>query len=713
MNRSAYLTTGLAIKALSRLTKADIAVYGKENIPAGPTIFVMNHFTRLETIILPNYIYELTGKPAYSLAASSLFHGGLDKFFDLVGVISTADPQRDELILQSLLAGNANWIIFPEGSMVKTKKIVDGGKYMIAHPDGRREPRTGAASLALRAELFRRQLAQKEAESPGLSNWMLDLLRVKSFSEVAQEPTTIVPVNLTYCPIRAAENIALDIASKLVKDMSPRMVEEIMTEGTMLLSGVDIDIRFGKPVPISDYLSDAWLDSEFNGFTVSQGVKNEMKTTSYSVMQRYMDAIYNMTTVNHEHLFATFLRLYPYKKLLESEFKRRVFYAASLIGDKGQGLDISLHKSLEENQAHLLTDDRYRKYEEFLQLAIEKGVVRKEGGYLVRDRSKLSVPLSFHRGRINNPIEVMANEIEPLKHLQSLIKSIAWQPDILIKYSAGRYLYKKDKDLYLRDCEKYGRLGDAGGKCAGRPFLLQGLRRTGVVLVHSYLALPKEVENIAHALRKSGFWVYAVRLPGHGTSAADLAKRHYQEWIEAVENGYALMSSFCKEVVVGGVGVGGNLSLDLAGRVKDIKGAFAICSPFALKNYSTNFMPGRDVWDRILNKLKRGETQEKYLEFSHGNSLINYVENPVDGIRELGEYLDSVENSYKDISQPVLIIQADGNPVVDPRGSQKVYGRVGSSEKEFCLLSSGHHVLINGEDASKVVGKIVAFVQGL
>jgi len=717
MNRSAYLTTGLAIKAISSLSKADIMVHGEDNIPSGPTIFVMNHFTRVETFLLPYYIFNLTGKPVWSLAASVLFKGGLEKFFDLVGVVSTRDPKRDELIVRSLLTGEANWIIFPEGSMVKTKKIVAGGKYMVAHPDGMHEPHTGAAALALRAELFRKHLLDKDTGRSGNVQSSLASLGLVDLGDLQTEPTNIVPVNLTYYPIRTAENIASNVASKLVKDIPARMVEEIMTEGTMLLSGVDLDIRFGKPICIADYLEPEWLTGHLQkdgiaGFSVSKVLTASMKESAHRVMQRYMDEIYSMTTVNQEHLFASFLRMYPFKRILEKDFKRRVFYAASQINGGDDGIKtFFLHKSLKENQAHLLTDDRYGKYENFILLAQEKGVVSKHGGILIRDREKLSVPLSMHKGRIDNPIEVIANEIEPLTRLQSYMRRIAWQPVSLLRFSLVRFLLKQEREKYTNHCHAAGLLKHTT-ECSGKPFLLPGYRfHSGVLLIHSYLAIPEEVRGLARYLQKRGYWVYGVRLPGHGTSAEDLANRECLEWVEAVENGYVLLSTICKNIVVGGVAVGGCLGLDLASRVTDgISGVFAICPPFELRNYSTNFMPGTDVWNRILSKLKRGEKEQEFLDFRHGNSHVNYPQNPVKGIRRIGDFLDAIEERYENIHQPTLIIQADKNPVVDPQGSMQLYEKIGSREKEYCLLSYDRHVLVNGPRSEKVFQKIGTFV---
>jgi len=720
MNRSAYFTTGLAIKLLSRLSKASIVVHGKENIPTGPTIFVMNHFTRVETFLLPSYIYNLTGKPALSLAAAPLFKGGLGKFLEMVGAVSTTDPKRDELIVKSLLTGEANWIIFPEGNMVKTKKIMHGGKFMIASHRGMHEPHTGAAALALRAELYRSYLQETAKTSPKKMQKMLDALELQSIDEIEGKSVTIQPVNLTYYPIRAAENVASNIASKLVKDIPERMVEEIMAEGTMLLSGVDLDIHCGKPIQMTDYLNDNWLQEDMEredlvGFSVSTELKDKMRKTAYDLMQRYMADIYAMTTVNHDHIFASFLRMYPFKRIDQDDFRRRVFYAGSLVrgGEEGEN-PFFLHKSLKENQAHLLTDDRYEKYENFLKLALEKGVVEKDGKYLIRDRSKLSVPLSFHKGRINNPIEIMANEVEPLRNFLSTIRALAWQPETLLRFAVIGFLLRQEKVRYLEDCEKSGQVVGKQKRFGGKSFILPHFRRrVGVVLIHSYLAVPEEVKALARYLRKQGVWVCAPRLPGHGTSPEDLSGRKYREWVEAVENSYVLMSSICDRVVVGGVAVGGSLALGLAARVGEVAGVFAVCPPLTLKNYSTNFMPGMDVWNRVINKMKLGEHDSQFFEFTHGNPHVNYPRNPVAGVKEVSEYLESIEKSYAAISQPALIIQANNNPVVDPKGSLQLYDSIGSVQKEFCLLSYDRHVLVNGDGAENVFRKVGAFIENL
>lgn len=723
MIRSAYFTTGLAIKIFSRLSKANIFMHGQENIPNGPIIFVMNHFTRIETLLLPYYIYKLTHKPVLSLAAASLFKGGLETFFDMVGVVSTNDPKRDELIVKNLLTGTADWIIFPEGSMVKTKKIMAGRRYMIADADGIHEPHTGAAVLALKAELYRTHLLEIARTAPDRLQKMLDSLGIGSLDEIVTLPTTIVPVNLTYYPIRAAENIALNIAEKLVKDMSERMVEEIMTEGTMLLSGVDLDIHFGKPIRMVDYLQEDWLQVDMvqegiQGFSLASVLKDKMRDPAHSIMQRYMHDIYSMTTINHEHLMAAFLRMYPFKQIKESELKRRIFYAASLVTGKENGQAIFyLHRSLQENQAHLLTDDRFRKYANFLALAEEKGVLRKIGTNLVCDRCKLSGPLSVQRGRMDNPLEVMANEVEPLEKLSAMLKWLARLPSPLIKLSLIRYLLKNERIRYAEDRKRNPVPTPAeNGKGQSQSFLFSGgRRRLGVVLVHSYLSTPEEVRALAGYLRRRGIWVFAPRLPGHGTSAEDLATRTHREWVEAVETGYVLMSNICDRVVLGGIAFGGNLVLDLAGRLSGdtLAGVFAISPPFALRDYSNRIMPATDVWNRLLNTLRRAEKNIDFLDFSEGSLAFNYSRNPVSGIKEVGEFLASIEKRYSAIKKPALILQADKNPVVDPKGSQQLFAAIGSDRKEFCLLSEDRHILVNGEGADKVFAKIWAFVNGL
>ena len=99
MNRFAYRTTGLAIKTLSNLVRARINLHGSENIPDGARIFVINHFTRIETVLMPYYINRLIHVPVWSLADAELFIGAFGGFLDSVGAVSTRDPHRDRSVI--------------------------------------------------------------------------------------------------------------------------------------------------------------------------------------------------------------------------------------------------------------------------------------------------------------------------------------------------------------------------------------------------------------------------------------------------------------------------------------------------------------------------------------------------------------------------------------------------------------------------------------
>ncbi len=715
MNRFAYLTSGFAVKALSRLSKARINIHGKENLPEGTSIFVINHFTRIETLLMPYYIYHLTGLPVWSLADYGLFKGSLGVYLDKVGAVSTKNPDRDRIIVKSLVAGEANWIIFPEGFMVKTKKIFEKGQFMVSSPDGYHRPHTGAATLALRAEFYRRRLLRIRENSPDEARRVSELFGMDSVKSVSEKPIYIVPVNITYYPIRARENILNKLAENLLEDMPERATEEIMIEGTMLLSGVDIDIRFGKPIPVGDFICYTPIENDIAAiyeinFDDPIPSKQVMQNISLIIMQKYMSAIYSMTTVNHDHLFASVLKQIPFQKIDEADLRRRVFLAASLNLGKS---DIFHHTSLDADQTHLLTDDRYNKYKEFIAIATEKGVIRKEGSTLVKDASKSSAPSDFHRMRIENPVSVIANEVEPLAVLQRHIRGIAWQPAFRIRRRVLNYLQNREVLKFENDYRNYYIEGESKGREIGEPFLLRGASKDmGVVLIHGYMAAPAEVRELAEYLARRGLWVYCPRLKGHGTAPDDLALRSHKDWIESVDAGYAVMSSLCRQVVAGGFSTGAALALDLAARVSEVRGVFAVCPPLRLQDFAARFAPAVDTWNRLMTKVHLGAKKE-FVENRPENPHINYVRNPISGVKEIGELMDLLEPRLSQITIPAMIIQTLNDPVVNYKGSREIFGMLGSEDKQYILFNFDRHGILMGKGSHKVHEAIWNFIKYL
>jgi esterase/lipase/1-acyl-sn-glycerol-3-phosphate acyltransferase len=722
MNRFAYKTTGLAIKTLSRLIKAKVALHGRERVPAGSKIFVINHFTRVETLLLPYHINQVTRRPVWSLADAGLFRGPLAAFLDRVGVVSTRDPDRDMLIVKSLLTGEADWIIFPEGRMVKSKKIVEKGRFMISYAGGKHPPHTGAAALALRTEFYRQRLAAIAGEEPEEARRLMERFGIDDLAPVAAGTTAIVPVNITFYPIRAKENLISGLAETYLENLPERALEELMTEGTLLFSGADVDIRFGDPIPIADYLKQSAIGRDITSrrrFDVDDAIpsKKALRKTALTIMKRYMSAIYDMTTVNYDHLFASILKLHPRRSMDEYDLRRRVYLAIQKdLGTMG----LHLHSSLRKEQLHLITDDRFHRFREFITLAEEKGVVRREGERIIKNPEKFASPLDFHRIRIDNPVSVIANEVEPLKPLQKTVRRLAWTPRFRLRSRIFSPLLEAALAEFQSDYDTFYLPEESHEPHIGRPFLIRGKsHRTGVLLIHGYMAAPFEVAKLALFLGRQGYWVYAPRLRGHGTAPEDLALRTHADWIRSVDEGYAVIRNICKEVVLGGFSTGAALALDLAARVgagSGVAGVFAISPPRRLQDLSVGYSATTEAWQWFKRVIRRGDAHKSFIDNIPENPRIGYLRNPVSGIREVESLMETIEPRFADVTIPSLVIHTTRDPRAETKGSRRIFDQLGSEEKRYVLFDFERHCIILGDCAirvHRVIGDFIANLKGV
>lgn len=717
MNRFAFELSSYTLKTFSGFSKAHVNVSGEDNIPNGSIVFTANHFTRIETIFLPYHIYQITKKMTWSLATQELFDVPvLQGFLNILGAVSTKDPQRDKRILETLLSGEAQWIIFPEGMMVKNKKLIKKDQFSLTDDTQVKRPHTGAAIVALRCEFYRERLKRMKNMGEPEFDRLVQAFEIKDIDQVLEQETYIVPVNITYYPASPKENILSQFAKIVMKEPSKRVMDELMTEGSMLFSNVEINIRFGKPIEINKYLIDPYIESML---TVKRKIKFDkdirtkqiIKKISIQIMEKYMSAVYAMTSLNYDHVLACILKHFPYRKdgINIYEFKCKVYYAISWLV---MNSTVFVSDKFHENQIHLLTDDRYHRMSDFFDLAQETGVIEIKEDKILKDQTKFYTKSNFHTIRIENPIRVMANEVEPLREVESYLKKIAQTSyDDIIRIVKEKILEKIEMD-FSRDYTAHYIEEESKKKRIGRPlFLKHEHETTGVLLIHGYMAAPEEMKAFAHYLHENSFTVYVPRLKGHGTSPEDLADIRYEQWIESVEEAFVVLRHSCRTNMVGGFSTGAGLALELSTRVADISAIFAVAPPMQLKDLGSYFVPAIQTWNAMIKKINLALIAKEFIDNHPENPHINYLRNPIAGIHQLEKLMEQLEPKLKTIRQPTLVVQSRKDPVVNPKGTLRLFERLGAECKEYYIFDYDRHGILIGEGVKRVYKAIENFIK--
>ncbi|TRW92095.1 alpha/beta fold hydrolase [Candidatus Methylobacter oryzae] len=710
-------------------------------------IFLFNHFSRFETFIPQFLIYEKTGAYSCSIASGEFFKEDnvLSRYLKRVGVFPHSHERLFPLLAGQILRGR-KVIIFPEGGMVKDRRVIDKhGHYSIFSriTGNRRKHHTGPAVLSQGVETFKAAVrhAHSKNDIALLRQWK-DVLHIDSIDQliaVANKPTLMVPANITFYPIRSSENLLFKSVELFSDGLSLRQSEELLIEGNIMLENTDMDIRMGTPVnPCSVW---NWRSHYLVGkvaleintiddvFTLNSRPQNwrqrllgaDFINNAQILRDRYMEGMYANVTVNLSHLAATLIMYYVGQG--QSHIEKGKFYRILYIAIKSlqSSTVIHLHRSL-------LNPDDYsdlfkatnKRFEHFISAAKEAGLINEdENNY--QFLPKLCVESDFDSIRLENPIVVYNNEAAPLHTVRdTLIDAIAEcsvadkaelsglsaQTKLMpvgCKNKLAAWHFEDECRTLAWEKQAYSKpvFVDINGHeiavADPTPFFVQPkvANGIGVLLVHGLLASPAELRAYGDYLVQQGYMVIGVRLKGHGTSPYALRDQTWEDWYGCVQRGFDILKAHCSRIFAVGFSTGGALALKLAAeQPPEILGVTAISVPLRFVNPAYMLVPLLHGTNTLVGWVSAYEGVKPFIENEPEHPNINYHNIPVRALYELRRLIAHIDELLPKISLPILILYGDQDPIVSPKSAPIIMERLGSAYKQIQAIKSQRHGIL-------------------
>ncbi len=733
-----------AFRTTRKLLKLNIKLHDDLSQPCRKTIeqgdiFLFNHFARFETFIPQYLIFEETGDYCHSIASSEFFDDKrFASFLRSIGVIPNTLPSLFPLMAHEILHGR-KLIIFPEGGMVKDKRVVNEkgefGIYSRTALETRKHHR-GAAVIALALDAFKTALLRDHSTGnyENVERWaeQLGFDSSEALLLKAIKPTTILPCNITFYPLRVKDNILYQAARLVNKGINKRFAEELIIEGNLLFKHTDMDIRFAKPLIMSRYwkwwekyllpnvvhsfqsLDELFTLTPKSGHWGGRIHSIGMMAKSNRVRDDYMESMYQAVTVNLSHI-ASYIILNCYRVERRS-IPFKLFHKALYICIKKiQPLDIHLHRSLKNPEEYTsLIDGGSNRLQQFLKTVIDMQLLSTQSdAYLLQD--KLIKEFEFDEIRTENLINVYANEIGPLSSVTSIIKKTIKDIDKVTQKQIAEYRFDDELRAYEWDKHKYNKprheeinqqqTFTQDGNCFR--LLSNNRNAEAVLLVHGFMASPAELRSLGDRFHQQGFHVFGIRLKGHGTSPWDLRDQDWQHWAASVKRGYKIAAAYSEHVHMVGFSTGGLLTLNQAIESADdqLASVISISAPVKFHNKNMKFIP-------ILhhaNKISRWVSEEGLMPFRPNDTEhpdVNYAHIPVRALYQLKKLIEHIFHQRANIPCPVTFFQSDEDPVVVETSVNLLYEHIKSKQKKIIKIHSQRHGIVY-EDIDGTQQKII------
>ena len=692
-------SSGFVLNLLEKILNANIEIKGIENIPKdNPKIFVANHFTRMEALIVPYALYDITNKKVGVIADDGLFKTSFGNFLKQIGAMKKSDPRRNSIIIGDLITGCKDWLIFPEGRMVKAKDISrDGNHYCVKIDGACQRVHTGSAFFALTSQLLRQDFFNQKVKNRKKFQRKYSINECK---EIQEDETMIIPVNISYSKLRTGRNFLVDMAAKFLDNIGKHFMEELEIEGNIVLNS-KITINILKPISTNKVIDDLYLKE----LDHSKIVNNYR----YNLTHMFMTKIYEALTVNFDHIFALTLFLYP-KKRIEKEQLKRILY---LVANEIKTNALSHDENLEENIIHLVSYERFEPFEDILSVAIKDNIITESTHYYQINKELLLSSYTHHTIRLKNILRVILNEILIIDRVNFIVKSYVYETKEninkkLLELLKIEEIYEYEND-YLRFSNE-----EVKPRNIGMPFSYEHKKgEIGIIALHGFSSAPAEVKQMAKYIFDQGYSVYAPRLKGHGTSPKDLKETSWQDWYKSVCRAIAIASLKYKKIYIIGFSTGGLLALLSTKKCyNEFAGIICINAALHLNDIRLKtVLPAVSFWNDLVHAFNVNEYQKEYVPNNAENPEINYDKHYVTSIEQLNALMKKTRKNLPKILSPILILQAKNDPVVNPASAYEIYDAIASKRKNIQMLNLDNHVIVKGNNTQELYDAIIKFLR--
>lgn len=237
------------------------------------------------------------------------------------------------------------------------------------------------------------------------------------------------------------------------------------------------------------------------------------------------------------------------------------------------------------------------------------------------------------------------------------------------------------------------------------PFFFEG-DQTGVLLSHGFTGTTQSMRFIGEYLnQQGGFTVLGVRLSGHGTQPGDMARASAGEWVADVESGLERLQALCSKVFMGGLSMGGTLTLIMAAlHPQAIAGALPVNAAIYLDNPDLAHLAYQagapDTVPGVGADIKKpGETE------------LVYPVVPVPAIRHLYGLMAVAKELLPRVACPTVVFTSREDHVVPPSNGPYILEHLGAADKRLVWLERSYHVATLDNDKELIAAEMAAFIR--